>query len=354
MISWLSASDRPASFLIIRLSSLGDILLATPALRGLRRTFPGAPIDVLVKERYAELLERNPNISSLITLKEPAGWADLPKLISRLRNRYQIVVDLHTSLRSFYLRRGIKANRTLKYNKRRLARWMLIKTKRNIYGADFSVPLAYLEALAPLGVRDDGGGLDWPEALDRQAQFLQTASLGAASNPKPIALCPGASFPTKRWPVEYWQELVEKLLKTERILWVFGDQSDRDTGERLRRADPGRITNFCGSLSLAEAGAGLSLCRAAVTHDAGPAHMAAAVGVPVLAIFGSTVTQFGFRPFRVPHRIAEVELPCRPCSHLGYPQCPLKHHRCIKDLSADRVLSLLENLEKETSQRQPQ
>jgi len=337
-------SAKLPSFLIIRLSSLGDILLLTPALRALRKACPDARLDVLTSQRFHELLEDNPNVSNLILFPDSGDFNALKKIMAELRGRYDVVVDLHTGLRSFYLRRRLQARTVLHYRKRRLARWLLVRFKWNLYGAEFSLPQAYLQALKPLGVADDGGGLEWPGVEQHLNAFMQIAGLAAAPDPRPIALCPGASYFTKRWPENRWRELGFRLLETEPTLWIFGDENDRAVGELLYKLHPERVVNFCGRLSMAQSGVGLSLCRMAITHDAGPAHMAAAVGVPVLAIFGSTVPQFGFRPFRVPHRIAEIDLPCRPCSHLGYAQCPLGHFRCMKDLSVDCVLNIFNDL----------
>lgn len=347
----LPTLDTHQSILVIRLSSLGDILLTTPALRCLRIVYPEARIDVVVRERYLELLQGNPHISSLLLLPEPADRKTLQDFVKEHRSRYGIVVDLHTGLRSAYLRRNLRPAMILSYRKRRIARWILVKFKKDVYGGEFSVPLAYLKALVPLGVYDDGGGLEWPLALNKKESFLEIADLKEAPNPPPIALCPGASFASKRWPIELWRELTEELLKKGHSIWVFGDQSDTEAGEHIKDVDPVRVLDFCGKLSLAETGAGLSYCKLAVTHDAGPAHMASAVGTPVVAIYGSTVTRFGFRPFRIPHRIAEIDLPCRPCSHLGFQACPLEHHNCMNDQHAADVLSRIEDLKAELVQR---
>ncbi len=343
----LFSSDGIKSFLIIRLSSLGDILLTTPAIRCLRNNFPSARIDFLVKERYRELLEDNPHISSVISLPEPANWEVLNEMMSSLRNQYDVVVDLHTSLRSFYLRNKLGAEKVFRYRKHRAARWMLVNFKRDYYPKDFSIPQAYFEALAPLKVSPDGEGLEWQGALQRREKFLSIAGLEEPPELKPIALCPGASYPTKKWPQEYWVRLAEKLMLTKRPLWIFGDKSDREVGQLLGALKPDKVVNFCDRLSIAESGAGLSHCHLAVTHDAGPSHMAAAVGTPVVAIFGSTVPRLGFRPYRIPNRVAEVELSCRPCSHLGYNECPKAHFRCMKDLSVERVVELVKELEGE-------
>ncbi|MFH1862209.1 MAG: glycosyltransferase family 9 protein [bacterium] len=332
------------SFLIIRFSSLGDILLLTPALRCLRREFPSAQIDVVLKERYRELLAENPHVDDLILLPDQANFAELKELAISLRSRYQTVVDMHTGLRSFYLRSRIAASQVLKYRKQRFKRWVLVQLKGNLYPAGFTVPGAYLRALAPLGVRDDGEGLEWLSAFKARPRFLEKLALDKAPDAKPIAICPGASFATKRWFDEYWAELIQLLLASQREIWIFGDNGDVELGQRLQDIHPLRIRNFCGSLGLLEAGVGLSCCEVAITLDAGPSHMAAAVGVPVVTIFGPTVTAFGFRPFRIPHRVAETSLKCRPCSHLGGKVCPLGHHRCMKDVTPAQVLALVHEL----------
>jgi len=343
----LAASEKDKSFIIIRLSSLGDILLTTPALRCLHKTYPSARIDYLVKERYAELLTGNPHLTSVIPFPEPADYDALSKIVTRLKGNYSTVIDLHTSLRSYQIRKRLDADQVYHYKKRRFKRWILVNCKRDYYPADFSIPSAYIDAMAPLGVEDDGEGMEWQNAYGCRGQFLQKAMLDTEPEIQPIALCPGASFATKRWVQKRWVELAEKLLKGDAPIWVFGDDSDRETGEMIVKIDPERVVNFCGSLSIPESGAGLSFCRYAVTHDAGPLHMAAAVNTPVLAIFGSTVPRFGFAPFRIPHRIAEIDLSCRPCSHLGFNECPKEHFRCMKDLSVERVLELVKELEGE-------
>ncbi len=332
--------ENRSSFLVIRFSSLGDILLTTPALRCLRRAHPDARLDVLVKERYAALLDGNPHVSAVLTLPEPGDRHTLDDLAKELAGNYDTVIDLHTSLRSHYLRRRLRAPRICVYRKHRFRRWLLVKFKVDVYRDGFSIPLAYLEALKPLGVEDDGKGLEWRAANASDERFHALAG----GNP-PVALCPGASFATKRWLPDYWEELADRLIRRGDNVWVFGDASDAETGERIRAVKPDRVINFCGSLSLTESGAGISACRLAVTLDAGPAHMAAAVGTPVVVLFGSTDPRFGFAPFRIPHRICAVDLHCRPCSHLGFDRCPKEHFRCMKDLTPETVFRRLTELE---------
>ncbi|TKJ42543.1 hypothetical protein CEE37_02315 [candidate division LCP-89 bacterium B3_LCP] len=346
----LPRSTSNDSFLVIRLSSLGDVLLTTPALRCLRKTYPQSHIDVIVRERYVELLRGNPNISSVIPLPEPADRKTIRNVAETMESRYDTVIDLHTGFRSTYLRRLLKPERALIYHKRRLVRWLKVRLKLDLYGDEFSVPLAYLKCLQPLNVKDDNLGMEWQGALLQKDQFLEKAKLAYPSEVPTIALCPGASFASKRWPVENWCSLAAELLKENFNLWIIGDNSDKTAGDQIRSVNPEHINNFCGLLSFAQSGAALSLCNLAITHDAGPSHMAAAVKTPLVAIFGSTVLQFGFRPFRIPHRIAEVNVTCRPCSHLGFDRCPKDHFRCMKDITSEHVLQLVKDLLSDISQ----
>jgi len=282
----LPASSKTLSILIIRLSSLGDVLLTTPAVRSLRNTFPSARIDFMLKEQYAELLQNNPHISSIITFPEPADFDTLNRMIAKLRDQYDIIIDLHTSLRSYQLRKRLNAGRVLKYKKRRLLRWLLVNCKRDYYPQEFSIPTAYIEAMKPLGVVDDGTGLEWHITEDKVQRFLEIAELNEKPPQKPVALCPGASFATKRWDSERWMELAEKMAERNHLIWVFGDESDREVGERIQTIYSDRIINLCGKLSLAEAGA-------------------------------------------------------------GFDECPKEHFCCMKDISVDRVMEFVRELEEE-------
>jgi len=314
-------------------------------LRCLRKAFPEAQIDFLVKEQYAELLNGNPHLNNLITLPEPGDRNQLTNLCRTLKNRYQTVVDLHTSLRSNYIKPRIGAKTILSYNKHRFRRWLQVKTKHSFYRSEFSVPQSYLEALKPLGVEDDGDGLEWPEIKNHIDRFYSVAELDRTLTEKSVALCPGASFGTKIWPLEKWRQVVSELLNRDVHLWIFGDKHDEDTGDALKRLAPDKIKNFAGKLTISESAAGISLCRLAVTHDAGPMHIAAAVETPVVAIFGSTVPDFGFKPFRIPFKLVEIGVSCRPCSHLGFSTCPLNHFKCMNEITAEQVLEAITNLE---------
>lgn len=336
----------PDNILIIRFSSLGDILLATPLLRSLNRTFPRAKIDVLVKAEYADLLRFHPAVSTVMTL-ETSGKEELRDLRSNVRAaRYDVILDLHNSLRSRYIRFFSGARRVYSVNKREIRRFALVNLKRNLYRDDVPVAERYLETAAQLGITGDDGGLELyvpEEIFSRVSTMMSRYKLDR--HPAVIGIAPSARHFTKRWPPERFRELGVRLAKERHAkLFLFGSAEETDyCGDiaQMINADAGASAaeSLAGKLSLLETAAVLDYCSVVVTNDSGLMHMAAARGRSVVAIFGSTVREFGFFPYRTPSVVLErTGLPCRPCSHIGRESCPEGHFRCMKEISVEEVL----------------
>ncbi len=164
-----------------------------------------------------------------------------------------------------------------------------------------------------------------------------------------IALCPGAKHFTKQYPLHHLSKVCELILdRTGAEIVVLGGKEEQTAAETLRQIAPERIHSFCGTLRLLESAAVLARCSAAVSNDSGLMHMATAVGVPVAALFGSTVREFGFFPYNANSVVLETEgLSCRPCTHIGRTSCPHTHFRCMESIEpqrvADALFMLLEN-----------
>nr|MBP8976504.1 glycosyltransferase family 9 protein [Bacteroidota bacterium] len=152
--------ENPHNILIIRFSSIGDVLLATPLIRILRKKFPNASIDFIVRREYAELLQHNPYLSHLIVFDSSEGFKSLRKLKNELKHAsYDIVLDIHNSIRSRYLRKCLRVPvRTI--HKRILQRFLLIHCKWNFYNGIVPVAERYLETASCFGIENDGKGLD--------------------------------------------------------------------------------------------------------------------------------------------------------------------------------------------------
>ncbi len=331
----------PRKILVLRLSSIGDIVLTTPVLRALRRRFPRARIDYLVKARYAQLLSENPHLDRVLCFPDTAGLPELWDTLRRLRReRYDLLVDLHKNWRTAMLRMGTGAAERLAYRKYALRRAFYVLSKKPSFGLPGAVD-RYFEAVVGLGVEDDGRGLELH--VGSSTQRLTEAKLHRLgwSGTRAIALVPGAGYFTKRWPAERYAQLADRLATRFGCqIFVLGDQEDRLPAALIAgRLDGDAVVDLSSHLSLAESAAALRCCDLVVANDTGLMHMAAALGKKLVAIFGSTTEGLGFFPRGEKVRVIQAELACRPCSHLGRKRCPKGHFRCMREISVDQVFS---------------
>lgn len=338
--------------LIIRFSSLGDVILVSPLIRILRNTYPNTQIDFLVKSEYVDTVKFNPHLSNVIELKtnekEELRW--LKEEIRRCR--YDLIIDIHNSLRSRYLRWFSRARFTTSVNKRVVARFLLVNLKWNIYKNLFSVDQRYLETVKRYGVNDDGNGLEIylpKDTITTTKAMMERFKLEKYD--VVLGIAPTARHFTKRWLPERFVEFgVEFSKQYQSKMFIFGSKDERDYCEDIAQMINTRVgtstaENLSGKLTLLETAAALDYCYVVVTNDSGLMHLAAARKKKIVAIFGSTVKEFGFIPYRTDHIIVEQSnLPCRPCSHIGLATCPKKHFRCMKNISVEDVFDAVKQM----------
>ncbi|MGH7509636.1 MAG: lipopolysaccharide heptosyltransferase II [Gemmatimonadales bacterium] len=335
-------TNKSPNVLAVRFSSIGDILLATPLLRAIRHAHPGVRLTVLTKRPYLPLLSHNPHVHRVIGL---APGRSLASLAAELRgDEYTHLLDLHDNLRSRALRMLVPGPwRT--YPKHRLARALLVHGKRNRYRDRRPVPERYFSAATDLHVAPDGAPPELfigQEATGEAAAWLAAAGLDSESSI--IALAPGAAHATKRWPLEHWRALIERLIKDGSAVVIVGGPGDAPLAGELLDPTSNRVVSAAGIFGLQSTGALLQRARLVVSGDTGIMHMATAVGTPVVALFGPTVEAFGFFPYTRLAKVLELPLPCRPCTTQGGPRCPLGHHRCMADIQPDVVSEALRQL----------
>ncbi|NTV92061.1 MAG: glycosyltransferase family 9 protein [Chlorobiaceae bacterium] len=308
--------------LVVRLSSIGDIILTTPLLRRLKAAFPEARIDYYTKEPFTGLLASNPGISKVFTVENPPVGA------------YDLVVDLQNNIRSHAMLRSLDVSRTVRYHKHNWKKWLLIHFRMDLYGSCQSVAERYQIALKEFGVRSDLQGCElYPTAEDREfaAPFF---SDGQAT----LALCFGAKHFTKRYPPPRFATVLSLLFATLplRVL-LLGGKEDAPHALEIVNALPEQyrygVVNLAGSCSLMQTAALLERCDAVLSNDTGLMHMASAFSKQLFVLFGSSSASFGFLPYHTPFKLFEVEgLRCRPCSHIGREHCPKGHFRCMNEL----------------------
>lgn len=324
--------------LLIRFSSMGDVVLTTPLVRALRRALPDAEVHFATRRPFDTLLQSNPRLDRVLCL--PGGdAAALRDFAATLRReRYDRVLDLHGTLRSRALRLLVPAPRWSGYPKQTLHRWTMVRLHRRPAGPVVPVAERYFGAARELGVRPDGEPPEvfvTPDAGELATAALAAAGVGVADGPI-VALAAGARHATKCWPEEHWIDLARRLARDGLRPVLLGGPEDAAAADRIAAAAPG-AASLAGSLDLLASAAVLARARALVSGDTGVMHLAAAVGTPVVALFGPTVRGFGFFPYTDRATILERDLHCRPCSTHGGPACPLGHHRCLRDIRPAEV-----------------
>ena len=339
--------------LIIRFSSIGDIVLSTPLLRVLREKFPKSQIDYVTKSEYAELVRSNQNINLTYEFDTAQGFPGLRKLKDRLkRERYDLVIDLHNSLRSRFLRSMRGVSDIVVVDKRVRERTLLVKLKKDTYAGLVPVADRYIETLRDYGISRDGKGAELhipDETLFGTASKIAKLRLNRFE--RVLGLCPFARHTTKEWPAKRYAEIGMKFIKeTDGAVMIFGGTPDvirsSSVSAPIRATTHDeRVVDFTGQLSLTETAAAMQYCDVIVTNDTGLMHIAAAMNRKLVAVFGSTVEQFGFYPPGNTSIILERKgLYCRPCSHIGRDECPEEHFRCMLETEVDEVWGVVKEM----------
>ncbi|HEY6092018.1 MAG TPA: lipopolysaccharide heptosyltransferase II [Gemmatimonadales bacterium] len=322
------------SSLVIQTAFLGDVVLTTPLLAALAARH--GPVDVVTTPAAAPLLETHPAVHQVIPYDKRGkdrGWTGIRTLGARLRAaRYTHAYLPHRSLRTatLALLAGIPARIGFSGG------WSFLYTERR------PKPRTGHETDRLLALANEAAGL-YPPQLRPTAEDERAAALLDGTF---VALAPGSIWGSKRWP--YFAELAAAVAGRAQVV-VVGSADDAGLGDEIAKAANGgngrqQVVNACGKLTLRQSAALIGRAAVLVTNDSAPLHLATAMGTPVIALFGPTVTDFGFGPLRPGDVALGVELECRPCSSHGPRACPLGHHRCMRDLPVGVVTQAIEDL----------
>ncbi len=343
-----------ARILVIRFSSLGDIILLTPLFREIKKRFPESQLDFLTSTTFASVCSNNPHIDS-ITAFDRNRKGELKRTIKWVKkNRYDLILDAHHSLRSRLLLlsgygpRWMRKTRTISIDKRSWKRNLLITLKINLLKNAIAQREAYCSLLDTITSNHDYDTSTelYPGKTDHEntEKILRNWNLSDA----PIAaIGPSASFLGKSWPKENYFELAKRLTDKGYIVILLGGKGDEEPGWIAERANSG-VINLAGKLSYLETTVVLQKALFTISNDSAIVHFSEAVGTPVFSIFGPTAKEFGFAPFLANSTVVELELPCRPCSRNGKGRCKNPIDReCLRSITVDMVFKRIANLEKE-------
>lgn len=320
--------------LVIRLSSLGDVVLSTALFPNLKARWPMARVTVATKSAFAPVFRGNPNVHEVVSFDgDGHPFSDLASRIKR--ETWDVVIDLHANPRSWFLRLVAGGNWTVVVDKAMAGRYLLLLTKRPSASLRRSVRERILDCLDDIGV---------PTVSTETQLFADDAAPLLARHGIPegrtlIGVAPGARHATKRWPAERFAEAANRLCEgREATVVLLGDASDAAAGEAVRQGLAAPCVDLVGKTTLPELISITSRLSLLLTNDSGLMHIGEALKIPLVAIFGPTVRALGFGPYRPTSRVVESTIGCRPCTLHGDERCPLGHHRCMLDLDVDSVV----------------
>ncbi|MBI5323972.1 MAG: glycosyltransferase family 9 protein [Ignavibacteriae bacterium] len=346
----LMKGAEPSSILIIRLSSMGDVILTTHLVRNLRLKYPNATINIILSKSFSEIYMYNPHITNLYEYNKSWNKTEIQEfkkkiLIENNNNKYDLIIDLQRNFRSFQLRRGI-GNRIIKVRKNRIRKLSLVYLKKNIKSTIKQLPDIYSDTVAEYQVKDDGKGLEFWLPTDKEKgtylPFIKKSNIIGKIN---IAIAPGAFHYTKRWIPEKFAGLIKFIKdKYDAEIVIIGGKADFEITKTIIDLSDVNVIDKSSSDSIISTAEVIDKCNMLITNDTGVMHIAAARQVPVVAIFGSTVQEFGFTPFRVENIIVEKNVSCRPCTHIGRDKCPKEHFDCMNKISIDDVSNAVKKI----------
>jgi ADP-heptose:LPS heptosyltransferase len=321
--------------LILRFSSIGDIVLTTPVVRCLKNQL-GVEIHYLTKAPFKTILSENPNIDKLITFDKSTD-----EVFEVLKNEnYDFVVDLHNNIRTLKLKGklGVKSAAFPKLNVRK---WLYVNTKWDVM-PDIHVVDRYFKAVESLGVQSDGLGLDYFIPETDQVDLNEILPSSFQSGYWVYTL--GAQFKTKCLPEEKIQDLIE-LLNVPLVL--LGGKEDAELGKRLAQKFSDRAINLAGELNLNQSASVVQQSNGVVCHDTGLMHIASAFQKKLAVIWGNTTPKIGMYPYLPGAEVQNFEvadLNCRPCSKIGFQKCPKGHFKCMNNQDLEAIASFVNQI----------
>jgi ADP-heptose:LPS heptosyltransferase len=335
-----ASRSRPIQkILIIRFSSIGDIVLTTPVIRSVKRKYPDAELHYLVKKQFKNVLAGNPYIDHIHVLSE-----DLQQNIAELKALdFDVVIDLHHNLRTLRVKKALNVRRTYTFPKLNVQKWLYTNFKWNTLPPN-SIVERYFEAVKPLNVVNDGLGLDFfiaPEQETKREDIPMGHWMGY------VACVIGGSFETKQFPADKWRAFIEACPYPVILL---GGPDDAALAAEIRTVDPVKVYDACGKFNLVESADLVRKARVVVTNDTGLMHIGAAFQKKMVTLWGNTTPWLGMFPYYGANNlqttvsplftISEVNgLSCRPCSKIGFHQCPKKHFNCMNQIDVAQLIA---------------
>ncbi len=331
--------NKPVKFLIIRLSSIGDIVLTTPAIRCLKQQMESAEVHFLTKPAFVPVLIANPYIDRIHEM------GDLKSTLRSLKNEdFHYIIDLHHNLRTALIKARLPVI-PFSFHKLNIEKWFLVNLGINRL-PDVHIVDRYLETLRLFDVKNDDLGLDYFIPPENE---LDISLLPDTFHKGYILFAIGANHATKRLPAE---KIIAICQEMNLPVILAGGKEDADTAEIISDECGKMVWNACGKYNINQSASLVRQADLVITHDTGLMHIAAAFKKRIISVWGNTIPEFGMSPY-MPHpdsAMFEVDgLKCRPCSKLGYKRCPKKHFRCMNDQKTSDIAGYAARLQNQST-----
>ncbi len=323
--------------LIIRFSSIGDIVLASPVLRCVKQQLPDSEVHFLTKLSYKIVTAENPYVDKFFYYDD-----NLEELLVRLKaEKYDHVIDLHNNIRSNQIKRSLKTDT---HTIDKLTKQKILLTQLNIdVMPNRHITQRSLDTVLPLGVKDDGGGLDFFIAKKDEVSDTDIPMGHLAGY---IAIVIGATYFTKKFPVH---KLIELCSRIDHPIILLGGKEDIQSGDLIASQDEMKIYNACGKFNIGESADLIKKAKLVVSNDTGMQYIACALKRPVIALWGGTSPDLDVEPYyganfmshqqRPVYENVVLHLRCQPCSRYGLKKCPLEHFNCMEKIDVDQLVT---------------
>lgn len=315
--------------LVVRFSSIGDVVLTTPVLRCIKQQLKGVELHFLTKQTFLNVIESNPYVDRFFAIKE-----SLYEVIPQLKKEnYDYIIDLHNNLRTLRLKTAL-GKKAFSFNKLNPEKFLMVNFKINKLPQTHIVN-RYFETVKALGVINDDKGLD--HFIHDKDQIDALSYLPTQFQNGYNVLVVGGSYFTKQIPSN---KLKEICMQSSMPLVLLGGKDDGVIGEQIYQRFKDKTINLCGKLNINQSASVIQQSQTVITSDTGLMHIAAAYKKNIISLWGNTIPEFGMGPYLpgINSHLLEVKnLSCRPCSKLGFHKCPKGHFKCMNDIKISHV-----------------
>ncbi len=321
-------------FLIIRFSSIGDIVLTTPVMRNLKKQVENAEIHYLTKIQYSDIVLNNVYVDKVHILQN--AFKETIRILKK--EHFDYVIDLHNNIRSARVKLNLKML-SFSFKKLNYQKWLLVKTKKN-YLPDVHIVDRYMDTIRFFISEFDSKSLDYfIPAFDE----IDIQSLPVPYHHGFLSWVIGAKHNTKKFPKSKITEIIRQI---NYPVIILGGPDDYDDGRYIEDNSTGNVVNACGKYNLNQSASLLRQADVVISNDTGLMHIAAAFDKKIISLWGNTVPAFGMYPYISEKHSIMIEnknLNCRPCSKIGFQKCPKTHFKCMNDLNNEEIVKSIHN-----------